>query len=317
MSQTPQKSSPVVHFVRLFFSGFLMGSADVVPGVSGGTMAFILGIYQELIEAIRKFTAAQNLKLLLTLQFKKLLKDLPWRFILPLFLGIISAIVLTASGIKWLLENRPSQIWAFFFGLVLASILCVINRVKCWKIDRILVLAIGAAAAWILVGLPFSECPPNEWWYLILCGAVAICAMILPGISGSFILVLMGKYDTVIGAVHHLKTAIISHDWSAVPPQLAVLGLFVVGVVIGLASFVRLLSWLLKKHPDLTIAALIGFMAGSLRKVWPWKAPDGLRNILPDTLDGGVAAAAALAVLGFILVFVIEKTAERRTEKAK
>lgn len=296
-------------YLKLFFSGFIMGSADVVPGVSGGTMAFILGIYGELIESIAKFTSFDAIKTMLCFRLKKAFATLPWQFVLVLALGIVTAIVTTASGIKWMLENRPQEIWAFFFGLVLASIFTVLGRVKKWSPDRWIAMFAGAAGAWILVGLPFSSNPPDSWWYLMLCGAIAICAMILPGISGSFILVLMGKYDTVLGAVDGAKGAVLSGNWQALGSHVLVLLLFIAGVVLGIATFIRVLGWLFKKHPDLTVAVLIGFMAGSLRKVWPWKGLDGIENILPETWDWQTWGVVGLSVCGLLLVLGIEKLA--------
>ncbi len=310
-----QKRS-VKDYLRIYASGFVMGAADVVPGVSGGTMAFILGIYQELIESIRQFTTPTAIKLGATFQIRKALKTLPWPFLLSLGLGIISAILLLSSHIKWMLENQPELIWAFFFGLVLASIIAVFHRVKKWSAGAIVSAVAGAVAAWVIVGLPLTQHPPQGYWYLVVCGAIAICAMILPGISGSFILVLLGKYETVLGAVHNFKGALKSFNTTELLANLLILGCFMVGIVIGLASFVRLLSWLFRKYHDLTVAALIGFMAGSLRKVWPWKGPDELENVLPPGWSNSVLYAILLALAGFVLVVVLERLALRLERKS-
>ncbi len=305
MAETERKKRSIREYGRIFLSGFIMGSADVVPGVSGGTMAFILGIYQELIDSIRAFLSPEAFKMAFRFQVKKAYRTLPWPFLLSLGLGILTAIVLLSSKIKWMLENRPALIWSFFFGLVLASIFAVFHRVSKWSFDRIIGALAGAAAAWIIVGLPLTQHPPEGLWYIAVCGAIAICAMILPGISGSFILVLMGKYETVLGAVHSLKSG------ADIGRNLLILTVFMVGIVIGIGSFVRLLGWLFRKYHDVTVAVLIGFMAGSLRKVWPWKGPDGLENVLPAQFSADVAGAAVLGLLGFVLVLAIEFIAKR------
>ena len=193
MAEMERKKRAIREYGRIFLSGFIMGSADVVPGVSGGTMAFILGIYQELIDSIRAFLSPDAFKMAFRFQVKKAYRTLPWPFLLSLGLGILTAIVLLSSKIKWMLDHKPALIWSFFFGLVLASIFAVFHRVSKWSFDRIIGALAGAAAAWIIVGLPLTRHPPAGLWYIAVCGAIAICAMILPGISGSFILVLMGK----------------------------------------------------------------------------------------------------------------------------
>ena len=208
-----EESSPITKrsfkdYIRIFLCGFIMGGADVVPGVSGGTMAFILGIYDELVESIRRFTSWNCFSILFRLQFQQALRSLPWPFMLSLGLGILVAIAIFATPIQWMLENRLPQILAFFFGLVLASAVAVLPRIKRWDGGRLIALLVGTAAGWLIVGLPLLQNPPDSPFYLILCGAIAICAMILPGISGSFILLLMGKYDYVLNSVHELKSGI-------------------------------------------------------------------------------------------------------------
>ncbi len=305
MAEHKQKRRTLPEYGRIFLSGFLMGSADVVPGVSGGTMAFILGIYQELIDSIRAFLSPKTIKMIACFQVRKALKNLPWSFLLTLALGILTAIVLLSSKIKWMLDHKPALIWAFFFGLVLASIIAIFHRVSKWAGDRIAGAVIGFFIAWIIVGLPLTQHPPTGLWYTAVCGAVAICAMILPGISGSFILVLMGRYDTILGAVHNLKSGI------EISSSIQTLVIFVLGIAVGICSFAQLLGWLFRKHHDLTVAVLMGFMAGSLRKVWPWKSPDGITNIWPSQCDSNTISAIVLAALGCILVIAIEHVAQR------
>ena len=195
---------------------------------------------------------------------------------------------------------------------MLASAVAVLPRVKRWSAGRFVALIAGTAAGWLIVGLPLLQNPPDSPFYLILCGAVAICAMILPGISGSFILLLMGKYHEVLNAVHELKSGVNFGE------NLLTLALFVLGIVLGISWFIRLLGYLLRRFHDLTIAVLIGFMLGSLRKVWPWKLGDSIENenILPSAFDNTFFLALLLGAAGFALVLLIERFAGRKEEAA-
>lgn len=307
----PKNKRSFKDHLRIFSCGFLMGSADIVPGVSGGTMAFILNIYDELLESIRAFTGKEFFSTVFKFDLKKAWNTLPWPFLLALGLGILSAIAIFSTPIKWMLENRLSLILAFFFGLVLASIISVTGRVKKWSGTRFFALIAGTAAGWIIVGMQALANPPSAGWYIILCGAVAISAMILPGISGSFILLLMGKYGYILDTVNALKKgADLAHN-------LTTMLLFCIGVVLGIAGFVRILKFLLNKFHDVTIAALIGFMIGSLRKVWPWKAAGKIdnANILPQEFGTEFWYAVALAVLGLVIVLAIEFIAAKKESK--
>jgi len=280
----------------------------VVPGVSGGTMAFILGIYQELIDAIRSFDL-KALQLLVTIRIRRLLDHISWQFLLALGIGILSAVFSLARVLGWLLENRPVLVWSFFLGLILASVLSVSRRVGSWQTSSWLCLCGGLLGAYLLVGLvPVST--PEAPWFLFLCGAVAICAMILPGISGSFILVLLGKYQFVLGAVNQ-------RDFHP-------LFLVAAGACAGIVIFSRLLGWLLKRHHDLMIAALTGLMLGSLRKVWPWKEtldslvdvhgkviPIVQANMLPARWNSEVLAALALMAAGLLAVLFLDRLGEK------
>lgn len=288
--------------IWLFLSGLLMGSADIVPGVSGGTMAFILGIYEDLLDAVHNSGVAA-LTLVRT-RLREGLHHIPWKFILPLGLGIGVAIFSLAEGLHWLLETHPTFIWSFFFGLVLGSVIVVRKRIPAWQPAHLLLAAAFSVSAFLLVGLiPVNT--PDTPLYLFLSGALAICAMILPGISGAFILVLLGKYDAVLRAVISL--------------DLLTLGLVGAGAVAGLLSLARVLRWTFNQHRDWTIAALVGLMLGSLRKLWPWKSfatlEDGFLheiNLLPSRLDGEVLGAVQLALAGFGVVLLIEALAKRR-----
>lgn len=241
----------------LVLKGAAMGAADVVPGVSGGTVAFITGIYRELIETISGINIAA---------FRTLFKEgVPafWKaingnFILALGVGMLLSIITLARIISDLLQSNPVAVWAFFFGLVAASIPLVARRAEVWNAKAWFTFGLGAVAAFLVTELPVVEDPGADW-YLFISGAVAICAMILPGVSGSFILLLMGSYLTVLDAVNDrdfLKIAV-----------------FAAGAVFGLLSFSRMLKWMFNRYHDLTIAVLSGFLLGSLNKIWPWKNP--------------------------------------------
>ena len=298
-----RKNRSFTDYIVLGVKGFCMGASDVVPGVSGGTMAFILGIYEELIDAIKSFDL-KSLQSLVTLKFRPLLDRISWQFLLAVGLGILAAIFTLSRLLSWLLQNRPVFIWSFFLGLILASVLSVSRRVEAWKILTGLCLVGGTLGSYFLVGLvPVST--PNDYWFLFLCGAVAICAMILPGISGSYILVLLGKYQYVLDAVNHR--------------DFLILGLVATGACVGIIAFSRILGWLLKNYHDLMVATLIGLMIGSLRKVWPWKetlesvvdshgqiVPLVQSNILPGQWNGEVLAALSLMAAGLLAVLFLD-----------
>lgn len=302
------KNRSFTDYIVLSVKGFCMGASDVVPGVSGGTMAFILGIYEELIDAIKSFDL-KGLQFLVTLKFRPLLDRISWQFLLAVGIGILAAIFSLSKLLSWLLQNRPVFIWSFFLGLILASVLSVSRRVEAWRILTWLCLVGGTLGSYFLVGLvPVST--PNDYWFLFLCGAVAICAMILPGISGSYILVLLGKYQYVLDAVNHR--------------DFLVLGLVAAGACVGIIAFSRILGWLLKNYHDLMVATLTGLMIGSLRKVWPWKetlesvvdshgqmVPLVQSNILPGQWNGEVLAALSLMVAGLLAVLFLDRLGNR------
>ncbi len=300
----------MVYYLKLALKGFCMGAADVVPGVSGGTMAFILGIYENLIKAIRSFDLV-FFRYLFSLKIREALDHAQWRFLLAVGVGILTAIFTLAKIISWLLHNKPVLIWSFFFGLVLASVLTITKHIDKWNPVLILSALLSTAGAFFLVGLVPLE-TPNASWFLFLSGAIAICAMILPGISGSFILVLLGKYHYVLEAVNNR--------------DLVTLMIVAAGAVVGLFFFSRLLSWLFTKRHDLTIAVLGGLMIGSLRKVWPWKETQTLidaggqitgriqMNVLPAHFNSEVVFALALAVLGIVIVLLLERAANKTNQ---
>lgn len=290
----------------LLLKGMGMGAADVVPGVSGGTIAFISGIYGELIDSIKSINAS-SLKLLLTGKIASFWKAINANFLLAIVTGIAISIFSLAKLITWLLVNEPILVWSFFFGLVLASTIFVARDIHKWDWKTYLSIVIGIVIAfYITVATPAET--PTHLWFIFLCGAIAICAMILPGISGSFILVLLGKYFYIMEAV---KTF-----------NIPIMAVFICGAAIGIISFSRVLSFALHRFHDVTIAVLAGFMLGSLNKVWPWKEtietyvdshgvvkPLIEANILPNQQIG---PAVALAVFGFLLVCVLENISKRK-----
>jgi putative membrane protein len=287
--------------------GFTMGAADVVPGVSGGTMAFILGIYDELLDSINAVDV-NFIQRILTFKWREAFANFPWKFLVSIALGILTAVLTLANALHWALENHPVYIWAFFFGLIVASIVVVRRRVRNWNPANILAASAAAVGAFVLVGLTPSETPHTPI-LLFLSGAFAICAMILPGISGAFILVLLGKYAHVLSAVKSLDILTV-----------AFVGM---GAVVGLLSFARLLRWMLHRNHDLVIAILTGFMVGSLRKVWPWKIFEPVSdtfvletNFLPSAFNGEVVLALTFMGIGILLVLVVEHFANRRVVMA-
>ncbi|MDJ0721739.1 MAG: DUF368 domain-containing protein [Desulfobacterales bacterium] len=288
-------------FGILFAKGFCMGAADVVPGVSGGTMALVLGIYEQLLLAIRTLDW-RFVRLLAAFQVRRALGGIPLAFLISLFAGILAAIFTLAKTLSWLLNNHPVGIWSFFFGLILSSALLVARRIDTWQTGTYAGLSLSAVAAYGLVGIvPLTT--PESWLFLFLCGAVAICAMVLPGISGSFILVLLGKYQTILNAVHQF--------------DLMTLVVFGAGAGTGLVLFVRLLNWLLMRYHTITLACLTGLMIGSLRKIWPWKTAvtdEGAHqviNVLPQALNVEFGLAVGLALAGMLAVAALQWLASR------
>lgn len=305
-------------YIVLALKGCAMGMADVVPGVSGGTIAFISGIYEELLDSIRSVDASA-LRLLLRFRLAEFWRHINGRFLLPVLLGIAVAIFSLARLMTYLLTNHPIAIWSFFFGLIVASALLVARQIGRWDWRTVLAFAVGAAAAWwITVATPAET--PDDWWFVMLSGAIAICAMILPGISGAFILLLLGKYQYIMHAVGEF--------------DIPVIAVFVIGAAAGIISFSHLLSWLLKHWHDVTVAVLMGFMVGSLNKVWPWKEtvetyldshgvaqPLVQNNIAPGTFEqltgqpSLLVQAILLGIVGFLVIYGIELVARMIVKK--
>lgn len=290
-------------YAVLTLKGMAMGAADVVPGVSGGTIAFIAGIYDELINSIKSINM-HSLRLLFTGKIAAFWKAVNGNFLFALLLGIAISVFSLAKLITYLLLNEPVLVWSFFFGLVLASTWFVTKDIKGWNWKTVAGFVGGAVIAYYITVATPAETSTNLM-FIFLCGAIAICAMILPGISGSFILVLLGKYFYVMEAVKTL--------------DLVVLGVFAFGAALGITSFSRVLSYALKNFRNITLSVLSGFMLGSLNKVWPWKEVEKLvsdghevmieHNIAPNT---EVAEAVVLMLIGFILVYVLEKISAKK-----
>lgn len=299
-------------YILLYLKGIAMGGADVVPGVSGGTIAFITGIYEKLLDSIKSFDL-DALSLLRGLEIKKLWQHVNGTFLLVLFAGIATSILSLANIITFLLNNHPIQVWSFFFGLIVISALIILREVKKWNFGVVIAIILGIAIAYFITATTPAE-TPDAPWFMFIAGAVAICAMILPGISGSFILLLFGKYEYVITALKEFRIA-----------DLIFLGL---GCIVGILSFARIVSWLFKKFHNLTVGLLSGFMIGSLNKVWPWKdtletyidrhgeiKPLFQVNILPNEYlnrTGGepfFLEAIAFAAFGFLLVLGLDRLA--------
>lgn len=300
----------------LYLKGLAIGAADVVPGVSGGTIAFISGIYDELLHSISAVPTA--LPLLARGHIVAAWRKANGAFLLPLLLGILTSVFSFAKLITYLLEHEPVPVWSFFFGLVLISVYLVGREIQTWRHPSTLIsFVVGAVLAyWITVAAPMQM--GHDLLSLFLAGAIAICAMILPGISGSFILVLLGLYPLVLGAVKNF--------------ELGILAVFATGCMLGLLSFARLLSWMLDHWRSPVLSFLTGLMLGSLNKVWPWKetltwqttaeghrVPLVQQSLWPDHYaqltgqDSQWLLAMVLGLTGVVLVLGLEWTSKRRS----
>ncbi len=291
-------------YLVLFLKGLGMGIANIIPGVSGGTIALITGIFERMIDALKSFDGVA-IKLFFTGKWKAFAGHTDLYFLLAVFSGAALAIVLLARVFGYLFDQYPVYIWSFFFGLILASVYFVGKTVEKWRFTVYLFFIIGTAIALIFTFLtPATE--NSNFWYLMLCGVVAVCSMILPGLSGSFVLILMGNYQLVaIDAINDRN--------------LAVLIPVFIGVVLGLVSFSHLLSWVFKRFRDQTIAALTGFILGSLGIIWPWKNPItqtfgnkvkevGYDYFLPH-LNIEFVVALIIMILGVLAIWWLESSA--------
>lgn len=295
-------------YFAISLKGIAMGAADAVPGVSGGTIAFISGIYEELITTISNIDLAL-LKSLPKEGFATFWKKLNGNFILALLSGIIVSFVTFMQLAKYLIENQPVLIWSFFFGLIIASIYFIGKQIKSWNAPVIISLILGAASAFYISTLPPLSSNSSSL-FLCFAGAIAICAMILPGISGSFILLILGAYKTLSDAIHDL-------DFKKI-------ALFGLGAIVGLLTFSRVLKWLFKHYHNCTLAVLTGFIFGSLNKVWPWKITEKVWNrelgqeaIFSDVSDFGTLGIHQQQTQDFETLKLISERSVLPSEYAK
>ncbi len=325
--------------ILLFLKGFGMGAANIIPGVSGGTIALITGIYEKLIAALHNIDYSA-VKLFFKFKFKKLFDKVDGGFLTILLLGVVVSTFTLAKLMKYLLEYHETLLWSFFFGLILASIIVVVKRIKKWKLSIIFWFFVGTVAAYLITSSKSIE-SPNTPLYIFLSGFIAIIAMILPGISGSYILLIIGKYKFAIDLVSSLTsyfknalTGVMKGDFSKVislfpASEVGLAVIFIVGCVLGLVIFSKLLNWLFKKFHDATITVLAGFMFGSLNIIWPWKKtvgtfidPHGVQqkiqeNVFPLEVNQMFFYIISFIVIGFAVVYIIEKASSISPKKNK
>ncbi len=294
----------------LFVKGLGVGAANVIPGVSGGTIALITGIFEKLIDSIKSFNLTA-LKLVFKADFKGFAKYVNLDFLIAVFFGVAVSILTFARVLDYLFTNYPVYIWSYFFGLIMASVFFVGKTISRWSVGVILIFIIGTGIAGAISILP-AAAENSSFWYLILCGVIAVCSMILPGLSGSFVLILMGNYKLVmIDAVNNL--------------DLMILLPVVIGAAVGLLGFSYFLSWIFKKYKDQTIALLTGFILGSLAILWPWKHEItkafgekvkvvGYERFLPEHFNTEVMLAIGYAILGIVSIWLLEKLAQKKTK---
>ena len=285
----------------LYLKGVFMGIAEIIPGVSGGTIAFITGIYEELIDSIKSVNS-RSLKLLLTFKFASFWKAVNGSFLITLIIGMLTSILILSRFIVYLIDDHPFKIWGFFFGLIIASGILIFYQIQKISIAVFLSFVIGLSVA-SYIALQAPSITPNTNFFRFMSGAIAISAMILPGISGSFILVFLSKYEFILKALNSFDTAVIS--------------VFLAGCIVGLVTFSRVFSYLFKKYSDVVVSALIGFLGGSLFKIWPFyevleynssNEPIYTTPILPTTNQSNdLIFFFTFVVIGFISMWVLEK----------
>jgi putative membrane protein len=305
-------------YAMLTARGMAMGAADIIPGVSGGTIAFITGIYEELINSIKSVNK-EFFQVLFLKGIPSAWQHVNGNFLLAVLGGVMLSIFSLAQLITWLLVTYPMLVWSFFFGLIIASVLHVGKKITQWNAAVIISMLAGIAiAAYITIATPATT--PDALWFIFVSGAIAITAMILPGISGSFILLLLGKYEFILNAVGDLKIGIIL--------------VFAAGCIIGIISFSNIISWLFRRIPNATMALLTGFMIGSLNKLWPWKevlsystnsagekVPFLEKSISPFKYTqiyeepNQLVGVIIFAILGFMLIFLFDLYTENRLKK--
>lgn len=307
-------------FILLFFKGVAMGAANVIPGVSGGTIAFITGIYDKLIDSLKRLDL-KALRLFFTGKCKEFADYINLWFLVFLFLGVGISLVTLGKLLKWFFETYPIEVWAFFFGLIVASVYSVGKAIKQWNASSVGGIALGTTVAVALAFLkPATE--STSFIYLILCGVVAICSMLLPGLSGSFVLILMGNYQLI------MLTAIPEGDLSIIAPV-------AIGALVGFIALSHFISFMLKKHEMTTIGTLTGFILGSLLIIWPWKKEVflkddtgeflikegekivmGYERFLPSISSGQTIMSIILMIVGAALVILLDKFGNSKGQTA-
>jgi len=317
-------------YIMVAVKGACMGAADVIPGVSGGTIAFITGIYDQLIGSINSIDSTA-VKLLFSGKIKELWKHINGNFLISLFAGILVSVLALAGLMQYLLEHHPIQTWAFFFGLIVASSIFILKGIEGWNLKAVAFVILGVILGIVVCTLSPMQ-TPDALWFIFLSGAIAICAMILPGISGSFILLILGKYKYIMGVITGVTTG------NAVGENIVILGVFAIGAVCGILAFAKFLHWLLGKFHKETLLVLAGFIIGSLVKVWPWSNMEAIvisqfpeaaemaalsdgsltEDIIAQFIqmvDMHIGSAVLFAFIGFILVTGIETAGKYLSRK--
>lgn len=321
----PQRN--LLQYLLITAKGLAMGAADVVPGVSGGTIAFISGIYEELIETINNLDF-KFFKIWKQNGLSKAWKAYNLSFLLALGAGIAISIFSLAKLILNLLETHPIAVWSFFFGLVLASVFYVGMQITKWQISTFVFLIVASILSYLLtISEPIGS--PESNWFLFFAGFIAIIAMILPGISGAFILLLIGAYTNVMSVVTQFVEGLVAMDIEIMGEAIIKVAIFALGAVVGLKTFSKALNWMFKHKKNLTLAILTGFMVGALNKIWPWKkvleyrtnssgeeVPFLEQSILPQNFDGNpqILSAVIFAVFGFLIIFLLEWIANKKSK---
>ena len=296
----------IKNYLTVGIKGACMGAADVIPGVSGGTIAFITGIYDQLVGSIASINA-EAFRLLLQGRFKDFWRHINGGFLLSLIAGIGLSVITLAGLMQMLLTTYPIQTWAFFFGLIVASSIFILRGISGWHLREYLMVILGVLLGATVCTLSPTQ-TPDGLWFIFLSGAIAICAMILPGISGSFILLILGKYQYIMGCISDLVSG------TDVARNLLILGVFAAGALVGIIGFSKLLHWLLARWNKEVLIIMAGFIIGSLVKIWPWGNPEAM---LQAERDGCLLWGWALlfAIIGFSLVTIIEITGKRLNRK--
>lgn len=295
-----------------------MGAADLVPGVSGGTIALITGIYKELLESINAVSWT-SLKSFKSEGIKGVWKKINGAFLLALFGGILSSVLIFSRVLEWLLINEPIGLWSFFFGLLVASILFLIQTELRFNLSGLVFLVLGAVLSYLITQMT-SVSNEVPLWYLFLAGFIGISAMILPGLSGAYILFVMGVYQTIVSNVRQAQDLLVNFSQEQFVQISSILGVFILGILVGIKVFAKFLSWLLIRYPERSLAVLIGLMLGALNKVWPWQnqlpksskeAPEMTVAVFPQHFEGGspeMGKALILMFFGFVLFFALERS---------